>query len=74
MLFAHSCRYEGGGINRPVQIVVSPKLHFVQGGVFPNPNSDGTALRVSTEIEDLDASKKRTYTHKTMSEAGGDFN
>eukprot|EP01052_Picozoa_sp_SAG31_P023884 SAG31_NODE_1996_length_6700_cov_4.398424_5_plen_426_part_00 len=47
--------YEGGGINRPLQIVATPKLHFVQGGVFPNPNSDGTTLRVSTEIDDLAA-------------------
>ena len=45
--------YEGGGINRPLQIVATQKMHFVQGGIFPNPNSDGTTLRVSTEIEDL---------------------
>ena len=47
--------YEGGGINRPLWLVVTPLLHFAQGGVFPNPNSDGTSLRVSVEIEDLSA-------------------
>lgn len=44
---------EGGGINRPVTLVATPMLHFVEGGVFADPNSDGTALRVSTEIEDF---------------------
>jgi hypothetical protein len=29
--------YEGGGINRPISIVASPKLHFVQGGESPAP-------------------------------------
>ncbi len=47
--------YEGGGINRPLWLVVTPLLHFVQGGVFPNPNSDGASLRVSVEVEDLSA-------------------
>ena len=46
--------YEGGGINRPLSLVVSPLgPRFVQNGVFANPNSDGTSLRVSAEIEDL---------------------
>ena len=46
--------YEGGGINRPLSLVVSPLgPRFVQNGVFANPNSDGTSIRVSAEIEDL---------------------
>jgi beta-galactosidase len=45
--------YEGGGINRPVQLVIAPMVHFVEGGIYANPNSDGTSLRVSVEIEDL---------------------
>lgn len=45
--------YEGGGINRPVTLVAAPMLHFVQGGVFPDPQSNGTTLAVSVEVEDL---------------------
>jgi hypothetical protein len=33
-------------------VAVSPK-HFVHRGVFANPQSDGTTIRVSAEIEDL---------------------
>ena len=58
-----TCRYEGGGVNRPITLVATPKLHFVEGGVFPNPNSDGTTLRVSAEIEDLDGGPRTGASH-----------
>ena len=48
-------------------------LHFVQGGVFPNPNSDGATLRVSTQIEDLEPGKHAAVQVRlTLREAGTD--
>ena len=47
--------YEGGGINRPLRLVVAPHVHFVQDGVFANPDSDGRTLRVLVELEDTSA-------------------
>lgn len=60
--------YEGGGINRPLWLVVTPLLHFVANGVYPNPNSDGTSLRVSVELEDLGQVSASTG---AVTEAGG---
>lgn len=64
-------RYEGGGINRPITLVATPKLHFVEGGVFPNPNSDGTTLRVSAEIEDLDGGSTSHVVSFTLRDENG---
>ena len=63
--------YEGGGINRPITLVATPKLHFVEGGVFPNPNSDGTSLRVSAEIEDLDGGSASHVVSFTLRDEDG---
>ena len=44
-------------------------------GVYPNPNSDGTILRVSTEIQDLDSdvsSARAVQVRFTLGEAGTD--
>ena len=43
--------YEGGGIYRPVVLVLVPPRHFVEGGLFADPNSDGTTVAVSIELE-----------------------
>ena len=48
--------YSGGGIFRPVSLVVVSPKHFVHNGVFANPQSDGTSISVSAEIEDLTGS------------------
>eukprot|EP00755_Sulcionema_specki_P011606 Sspe_Gene.49409::Locus_26619_Transcript_1_1_Confidence_1.000_Length_2869::g.49409::m.49409/K01190/lacZ; beta-galactosidase len=43
--------YEGGGIYRPVRLVVLPPLHFTADGVFVSPESDGTVIKASAEVE-----------------------
>ena len=70
--------YEGGGLNRPLSLIVSPLgPRFVANGVFANPNSDGTTLRVSAEIEDLTksspsaAAAPRTVVRFTLRDASG---
>ena len=65
------CADEGGGINRPITLVATPKLHFVEGGVFPDPNSDGTALRVSAEIEDLSGASGSHQASFTLHNSAG---
>eukprot|EP01064_Diplonema_japonicum_P003557 TRINITY_DN12287_c0_g1_i1.p1 TRINITY_DN12287_c0_g1~~TRINITY_DN12287_c0_g1_i1.p1 ORF type:complete len:928 (+),score=259.37 TRINITY_DN12287_c0_g1_i1:61-2784(+) len=49
--------YEGGGLYRQVRLVSVPQSHFVHGGVFVNPQSDGTYLKVSVEAENLQEGK-----------------
>jgi hypothetical protein len=46
--------YVGGGIYRPVSLVMVSPMHFVHKGVFANPHSNGTSIRVSAEIETLE--------------------
>ncbi|KAJ9436228.1 Beta-galactosidase BoGH2A [Diplonema papillatum] len=48
--------YEGGGIYRDVRIVAANETaHFVHHGVFVDPETDGSALRISAEIESFSA-------------------
>jgi len=55
--------YEGGGINRPLKLVVAPHVHFVQGGVFASPHSDGSTLRIAVEVEDTSPALPNTRKH-----------
>jgi hypothetical protein len=47
--------YEGGGIFRPVQLVSVPSRHFVEGGLFADPSTDGTTVNVSIELSHLNS-------------------
>jgi hypothetical protein len=67
--------YEGGGINRPVMLVAAPaEVHFVQGGVFANPHSNGSSIKVLVEVEDLSAAAAPSTSHQvsvTLRDAAG---
>ena len=46
--------YEGGGIYRPVQLVhIGSRVRFVHNGVFVSPETDGSAITVSAELENI---------------------
>lgn len=45
--------YEGGGIYRPVVLVLVPSRHIVEGGLFADPSTDGTTVSVSIELESV---------------------
>ena len=43
--------YEGGGIYRPVHLVRVSPAHIVADGLFVSPQSDGSVVRASAEVE-----------------------
>ena len=47
--------YEGGGIYRPVHLVRVSPAHIVADGLFVSPQSDGSVVRASAEVELLEA-------------------
>ena len=63
--------YSGGGIYRPVSLVSVAPLHFVRNGVFANPQSDGTSIRVSAEIEDLSGASATAQVHFRLADEKG---
>jgi hypothetical protein len=63
--------YSGGGIYRPLSLVAVAPLHFVRNGVFANPQSDGTSIRVSAEIEDLSGAPATAQVHFRLTDENG---
>ena len=50
--------YEGGGIYRPVHLVhISSTVRFVHNGVFVSPETDGSAITASVELEQISGTK-----------------
>ena len=43
--------YEGGGLYRPIQLLRLHPLHIVTDGLFASPQSDGTTVHVTAEVE-----------------------
>lgn len=54
--------YEGGGLFRPVHLIVAPTLHIVQDGVYVVAEGSGNSYSVSVEIENQGAAAVESYT------------